>query len=222
MRKSFGIAIFVALFVVMSGAWAGTVSVTVQDADFSTPACTVGNICGTGAYWVGVGGNGHGVQTAAGVYTPGTYPTLQFGFANTGDYLEQVLSTNLAASTTYTLTVVVSDQAVGDTFGPIVELLAGGTIVAQATAASPNGNTIPPANGIVETWTLTYTSGASVTAGQALAIYLGSTTTQSDYTNVSLTATTSGGGGGGVPEPAVFALVGAGLLGLVARRRFVK
>ena len=219
MRKSFGIVIFVALFVAMSGAWAG--SITVQDYDFSTPTCTVGNSCGSGAYWVGYGSNGHGVQTAAGVYATGTYPTAQFGFANTGDYLLQTLSTNLAANTIYTLTVVVSDQATGDTFGPVIRLLAGGTIVASATAASPNGNTIPPANGVVETWTLTYTTGASVTAGQALGIYLGSTTIQSDYTNVTLT-TAAVGGGGGVPEPAMFALVGAGLLGLVTRRRFVK
>ncbi len=68
-------------------------------------------------------------------------------------------------------------------------------------------------------WTGTYTSGASGGAiGQTLKIYLSAGGIQTDYDELSLNA--SPDSPGGVPEPAVFALVGAGLLGLVTRRRF--
>lgn len=218
MRKSFGVAILVALFLVTSGAWAG--AITVVDSDFHLPNCPGINACTNmvGSGWTG-DGNNSGVQTALSAY--GSYPTTQFGLVNPSGYLQQVLSVNLAANTVYTLTLDVSEQP-GDVqpFGAIVELLAGSTVLVQATAAAPNGNTIPVHKGDVVLWTLTYTSGASVTAGQALKIYLGSSTIQSDYTNVALDA--SPVNQGGVPEPAMFALVGAGLLGLVTRRRFAK
>jgi hypothetical protein len=56
--------------------------------------------------------------------------------------------------------------------------------------------------------------GAEV--GEPLEIYLSSSTNQTSFDDVTLNATSS------VPEPAMFALVGAGLLGLVTRRRFAK
>jgi hypothetical protein len=62
-------------------------------------------------------------------------------------------------------------------------------------------------------WVGTYTSGPTVD-GDPLEISLGASAAQSDFDEVSLYT--------GTPEPAMFALVGAGLLGLVTRRRFAK
>jgi hypothetical protein len=54
--------------------------------------------------------------------------------------------------------------------------------------------------------------------GQTVQIVLtDSPASQAGFDNVSLNATADP-----VPEPAVFALVGVGLLGLVTRRRFAK
>jgi len=220
MRTRFGIAILVALFVLAAGAWAGTVPVT--DPDFTLPNCPGTGACamGTGNGWTGSSGN-TGVQNATGAGFSSDPGGTQFGLANTGGTLEEILSTNVAANTTYTLTLDVAMQPTNPTFGAIVELLAGTNVVATATAASPNGNVDPTTGGVWQLWTLTYNSAVGTSfVGQALAIELGSTVIQSDYTNVSVTSNANGSGA--APEPAMFALVGAGLLGLVARRRFAK
>jgi hypothetical protein len=132
-------------------------------------------------------------------------------WANTGGVLEQVLTTDLAANTTYVLSVDVGlrNNEV-NTFGGIVDLYAGTTLIGTATGATPTfGNWVD--------WTLTVNSaswGAEV--GQPLEIYMSSSTNQTSFDDVTLNATSA------VPEPAVFALVGVGLLGLVTRRRFAK
>jgi hypothetical protein len=136
-------------------------------------------------------------------------------FGTTNGWLDQVLSTTLAANTTYTLSIDVGDRALPDVFGGTVELLAGGHLLGFATGVTPTAKNW-------SLWTLTFDSVGSAYVGQALEIELISNTVQSDFDNVTLNATVDEGNGGGVPEPAMFALVGAGLLGLVARRRFVK
>jgi hypothetical protein len=209
MRTSFGIALLVALFVVTSGAWAGTVPVTVPNNSFESPSCvTAGTSC-TPASWTIVGSANQWLPTA------GQYNSIpdgsQVAWANTGGVLEQVLTTDLAANTTYVLSVDVGlrNNEV-NTFGGIVDLYAGTTLIGTATGATPTfGNWVD--------WTLTVNSaswGAEV--GQPLEIYLSSSTNQTSFDDVTLNATSS------VPEPAMFALVGVGLLGLVTRRRFAK
>jgi hypothetical protein len=122
------------------------------------------------------------------------------------------LTTDLASATTYTLTVSVGLRNLeSQSFGGVIELLAGSTVL-----ESYNSGTVPTA-GNWSVWTLTYDSGSSnPLAGQALGIELMSTTNQTAFDGVFLNDASD------VPEPAMFALVGAGLLGLVTRRRFAK
>jgi len=152
MRTSFGIALLVALFVVTSGAWAGTVPVTVPNNSFESPSCvTAGTSC-TPASWTIVGSANQWLPTA------GQYNSIpdgsQVAWANTGGVLEQVLTTDLAANTTYVLSVDVGlrNNEV-NTFGGIVDLYAGTTLIGTATGATPTfGNWVD--------WTLTVNSRA--------------------------------------------------------------
>lgn len=209
MRTSFGIALLVALFVVTSGGWAGVIPVT--NPSFELPACPGPGSCNpTG--WTQNG--------SAAIWTPtaGQYNSIpdgtQVAWVNSGGSLTQVLSTALALNTTYTLTVDVGLRNLeGLSVAPIIKLLAGSTVLGSGTGTDPTA-------GNWTVWTLVFDSGSSnAAAGQFLDISLGSDTNQTGYDLVSLTSTADVGG---VPEPAMFALVGVGLLGLVTRRRFVK
>lgn len=213
MRTSFAIAILVALFWT-TGGWAGAVSIV--NPNFDSPSCPLGNCAATGwtsfngAVWTPAAGTfntmpGGNTQAAWINYWPGPSPAPGDG------WLDQVLWTDLAANTTYTLSIYVGDP-VGDPFGGTVELLAGGNLLGDATGVTPTAQ-----NWTI--WTLTFDSAGSSFVGDALEIELFSSTVQSDFDNVTLTANADQQG---VPEPAMFALVGAGLLGLVTRRRFVK
>jgi titin len=103
-------------------------------------------------------------------------------WANAGGSLTQVLAgENLGLNTTYILAVNVGARA-GDAFGPVINLYAGGTLLGTATGAIP-------AAGQWARWTLVYDSGsANAAAGQTLEISLASTTTQTSFDAVSLTA----------------------------------
>jgi len=217
MRTSFGIALLVALFVATSGAWAG--NVTVLNNNFALPSEANGATSAGITDWT---------YFQTGVYNPtgttafpGGVPNgeVQVGWANAGGDFYQVLSgtgDDLAANTTYTLTVDVGLQNIeGLTISPIVDLYAGTTLMGSLTLSSPGGSI--PTSGNWDLWTLTVNSanyGGEV--GEPLEIYLASATTQTDFANVSLNATSN------VPEPAMFMLVGVGLLGLVTRRRFAQ
>lgn len=240
MRMRFGIALLVALFVAASGAWAGSVAVTIANPSFESCSSTTDFPTG----WQGGWNAGCFVPTTAQISAVpnGSYvlwanldnTTGSTGYGYDG-FAYQVLTTTLASNTTYTLTIDVGMQAAGDTFGPIIELragtpttgstigtggLTGTTLLSEVSAASPGGNT-QAAAGTLNVWTLTYDSGASnPNAGQTLEIYLSSSTVQSDYDNVTLSYNADPPVTN--PEPAMFVLVGVGLLGLVARRRFAK
>ena len=208
MRVSLGVAVFAALFVVGSGSWAGVIPVT--NADFDSPSCPSGSCVPAG--WT--------VNNKAGEWMPtsGTFNSIpdgltQVAYANASSSLTQIVATTLALETTYTLTVEVGNR-IGDAFGPVVELLAGSTVLGTATGVTPT-------SGDWDLWTLVFDSGASNAAvGQSLEISLGSTVQQTSFVEVSLSSTPDQVGS--VPEPAMFALVGAGLLGLVTRRRFAR
>ncbi|MFY9725939.1 MAG: PEP-CTERM sorting domain-containing protein [Bryobacteraceae bacterium] len=235
MRASFALSLFIILFVAVSGAWGG--AITIQNPSFESPSCgTSGPAYCAPADWVLTdsipadgGGDAEAFMPEAGVWN--SIPNgSQVGYSNgPGDSLSQVLTGNsVVANTTYTLSVWVSEQGdIPSTFSPVIELLAGSYTLIDLTAANPEGNVAPTQPGGAGTpytwvdWTGTYTSGASGGAiGQTLKIYLSAGGIQTDYDELSLNA--SPDSPGGVPEPAVFALVGAGLLGLVTRRRFAK
>lgn len=221
MRTSFTLSLIVVLFIAVSGAWGGAIAIT--NPSFESPSCgTTGPAFCMPTGWTNTGA----ASTAEGFRPPaGAWDSIpdgsQVAFSN-GGTLTQTLSTDLAADTTYTLDVWVSGRS-GSTFAPIIELLAGTNTLIDLTLSNPGG-TIPTHNEdgtyAWELWTGIYTSGSSVPTGEALGISLSSTGIQSDFDNLSLSS--SPAAPGTVPEPAVFALVGAGLLGLVTRRRFAK
>ncbi len=213
MRVRFGIALLVALFVVTCGAWAG--AIPVADSDFENPVC---GAAGSGTACAPVAGSwtvvGSANQLAYSAAQYGSDGSNQVGWANTGGALEQVLANTLTANETYVLTVGVGTRTTTSfTYPGVVELFAGSTLLGTATGTVP-------AEGTWQTWTLTVDSAtlSSSLIGDALEIVLTDTTdSQAGFDNVSLNATADP-----VPEPAMFALVGAGLLGLVTRRRFAK
>ncbi len=223
MRTHFAVGLFIILFVAVSGVWGGTIPIT--NPSFESPSC------GTSPpqYCMPTGWTNAGTGYLAEGFLPpsSAWDSLppgggsQVAFSN-GGTLTQTLSTDLVADTTYTLSLYVSGRSgSGTAFSPIIELLAGSSTLIDLTLTNPGGTTpTENADGTYawELWTGTYTSGDIVPSGEALEISLSSAGIQTDFDEVSLSSADPSG----VPEPAMFALVGAGLLGLVTRRRFVK
>jgi len=209
MRTSFGIAILVALFVMASGAWAGNINVV--DPGFETSPCASGNVCQPASPWVTTDASLNAGQLNNTTQYGLGYGGTEVAYANAEYYLDQVLTTDLAANTTYTLTVLVGARSGGAPVGPEIELIAGSTEIGLATGTAPTA-------GNWSTYTLVVNSAqlSSSLYGDPLEVFLGSSTTQTGFDNVGLNGVPN------VPEPAMFALVGAGLLGLVTRRRFAK
>jgi len=131
--------------------------------------------------------------------------------------LRQTLGDTLQLTTEYTLSVGVGNFAPPGPWnftgfpGYRVELLAGSTVLAM------DNNTLSPGEGIFQTSTVTFTTGAShPNSGQALAIRLVSLNgpgVEVNFDNVTLNAVT-------VPEPTSLALLSlGGLIALMFRRR---
>lgn len=147
----------------------------------------------------------------AGVYRPIATISIppegeNVAFTN-GPTIAQVLADVLSPYNTYALTVQVGERTDRPSTGYLVELLAGGVVL-----ASDSGVTAGPGSWL--TSTVNYTSGAS--SGGALEIRLSTLGgyapgTQVLFDEASLTQA--------VPEPATFSLIGFGLIGLVAVSR---
>lgn len=142
-----------------------------------------------------------------------------------GEYgISQTLTENLTANTQYTLTVQVGNITSGTsqngTFydlsnfpGYRIDLMAAGSVIAS------DNNTLSIAEGAWGTSTVSFTTGSSVLANQALGIRLvslnattGTPDNEVDFDLVQLTATT-------IPEPSVFLFAISSLFGLMFIRR---
>jgi fibronectin type 3 domain-containing protein len=159
-----------------TGTVAGASAIPIANASFESPVCPSGACMPAG--WIANG---------AGIWAPlsNVFPTIPAGTqvecATAGASLTQILATALALNTTYTLTVQAGARS-GLSFGPVVQLLAGSTVVGTASGVTPAGGKWTP-------WTLVYDSGGSNAAvGQPLQISLASSVTQTNFDAVSLTA----------------------------------
>lgn len=126
--------------------------------------------------------------------------------------ISQVLSDQLRANTTYTLTGLVGHPiGFGSTPNPdtvySVALLAGGTVLASISGTGPEGTLAP--------FSLSFTSGGSPFVGQALEIRLSGTQAQTGFDNLQLNATANAVG---TPEPASAFVLLAALAGVLTLR----
>jgi hypothetical protein len=149
---------------------AGFEDLVLADGDYpsATPGWTeinaAGGSAGTwnpdadGAIWYGYGGNAPEGDNVAWVYPD---PNQESGLA-------QVLTETFAADTTYTLTVQVGNNSYYDWLGYKVQLLAGGTVIAEDDSG------IEPADDdfALSTVPYTYDAGDAALVGQPLEIRL--------------------------------------------------
>jgi hypothetical protein len=223
MRLGLALSLFAAILLSGGTIFGGTVPITIQNYSFESPTCgtpPAGCLSGT-TDWVEVGG----ANAYAPVLPPGSSPAwdslpngTQVATINDGS-MSQVLAATATANTTYTLSVWVSERwNSGLSFQPTIELLAGSTPIITMNLSNPGG-ALPTTNadGTYNwvDWTMSFTTPNSAAyLGLPLEIFLSSPGPQADFDDISLDQT--------VPEPTVLTLVGAGLLGLVARRRFAR
>jgi hypothetical protein len=143
-------------------------------------------------------------------YGPSPSPAIipdgnQVAWSN-GGTISQKLSATLQTNTVYTLRAFVGNRLGLNFPGYNIELYAGGNFLASNSG-------VPPTDGSFGYVTVDYTSGISVTPGQALQIRLTSNGVQTNFDNITLDAAS-------IPEPsAILGLLGFGLLGIASKLR---
>jgi hypothetical protein len=217
----FKIAIASSFLVIVPQGQVKAALLTVANNSFETPVVTAPSVSisatGLSGDWTFAGG-------PQGFFNPSLGETFNPGFGygpspvlpegnqvadSHGGTISQTLTATLQTNTKYTLGVYVGRRQNVAFAGYNIELLAGNTVLASK-------NSVTPDPGSFEYVTVDYTSGISVTPGQALEIRLTSLSGfqgQTNFDNITLDAAS-------IPEPsAILGLLGFGLLGIASKLR---
>ena len=221
----FKIAIASSFLVIVPQGQVRAASIFIANNSFENPMITTPSgfntvSSGTSNNWTFTGGTQQGfanptmAHNAGGSWygpspSPGIIPNgNQVAWSN-GGTISQTLSATLQANTKYTLGAYVGRRQNVPFPGYNIELYAGGNLLAS-------NNIVTPAEGTFAPVTVSYTSGISVTPGQALEIRLTSLSGfqgQTNFDNITLDAAS-------IPEPsAILGLLGFGLLGIASKLR---
>ena len=215
----FKIAIASSFLVIVPQGQVKAALLTVANNSFETPVITTpsGFISSTGPVegWTFTGTQQGFADPVAAHDAGGSWygpsPTIngnQVAWSN-GGTISQTLSATLQTNTVYTLGAFVGNRLSLNFPGYNIGLYAGGNLLASNSGVTPADGTFAPV-------TVSYTSGISVTPGQALEIRLTSLSGfqgQTNFDNITLDAAS-------IPEPsAILGLLGFGLLGIASKLR---
>ncbi len=217
-RRGIAVLTVVAAAMLVLSASAGAAGIPIVNAGFEDPVYTDGDW----SYDVPPGWSGYNNSAGDGVggWNPDNTGAIFYGYggvapegqnvvwAGDGAGLAQVLNETLTANMTYTLSVEVGNSYYYDWAGYKIQLLAGGTLLAE------DDSSVTIATDTFETSTVTYVYDAtdSGSLGELLEIRLISDpgTGEVDFDDVQLDA---------IPEPATMGLLGMGALYLIRRKR---